>query len=48
MEGLSALNIATVTVIACVLAASVAATVYQWFRRDSIDDLLHRVRKHNR
>ena len=48
MEGLSALNIATVTFIVCSLAVTVAATVYQWFQRDPIDDLLHRVRKHDR
>lgn len=48
MEGLSPFNIATVTFIVCSLAATIAATVYQWFRRDPIDDMLHRVRKHNR
>ena len=48
MESLSALNIATVTFIVCSLAATVAATAYRWFRRDPIDDLLHRVRKQNR
>ncbi len=48
MEGLSALNIATITFIVCSLAATVAASVYQWLRRDPIDDMLHRVRKQNR
>lgn len=48
MEGLSAFNIALLTVIACSLAAVVAATVYQWFQRDPIDDMLRRVRKQHR
>ena len=48
MEGLSALNVATVTFIVCSLAVTVVAAVHQWFRRDPIDDLLHRVRKQNR
>ena len=48
MEGLSAVNIATVIVIACSLAAVIAASAYQWFRHDPIDDLLHRVRKQGR
>jgi len=48
MESLSSVNIATVVVIACSLAAVVAASIYEWYRRDPIDDLLHRVRKQNR
>lgn len=48
MEGLSAFNIATLTFIVCSLAAIVVGTVVQWFRRDPVDDLLHRVRKQNR
>ncbi|MCY3912997.1 MAG: hypothetical protein OXG43_07085 [Chloroflexi bacterium] len=48
MESLSAVNIATVIVIVCSLAAVIAASVYQWSRHDPIDDLLHRVRKQNR
>ncbi|MDE2990350.1 MAG: hypothetical protein OXU21_04690 [Chloroflexota bacterium] len=48
MEGLSTLNIATLTFIVCSLAAIVINLVYHWRRRDPIDDMLRRVRKHHR
>ncbi|MCY4113099.1 MAG: hypothetical protein OXG33_04045 [Chloroflexi bacterium] len=48
MEGLSAVNIATVAFIVCSLAALVVNLVYRWRQPDPIDDMLHRVRKHDR